>query len=222
VRKLFAGCLAVVLIGGVAFGVALFFGYRAVRPMIDDASGYLNQARQLATIGDRLENRAAYSPPATGELTEAQLRRFLAVREHVRKVLGDRWADLEARSRALEKQAADHGRELSLAEVAAMLSALGRIVVDARQTHVDALNAEGFSAREYAWVRLRVYEAAGLEIAKGIDWSQLEDLVEQTAEQAGVPVPEVTLPAIPERNRELVKPHVDTLREWLPLAFLGL
>ena len=37
-KKLLAGCFVIAVLGGVAVGVALYFGYRAVSPMIDNAS----------------------------------------------------------------------------------------------------------------------------------------------------------------------------------------
>ena len=70
-------------------------------------------------------------------------------------------------------------------------------------------------------MRLRVYEAAGLEVARGIDWSSLEEAIKSGSDQTGVPVPSVTLPEVPEKNRELVKPHVAELKDWIPLAVLG-
>ena len=102
-----------------------------------------------------------------------------------------------------------------------MLSEFGGLLRDARRAHVDALNAEAFSNREYSWVRLRVFEAAGLEAARGIDWSSLEDLIKKGSDQSGVPVPSVPLPEVPEKNRELVKAHIAELKEWMPLALLG-
>ncbi len=49
-------------------------------------------------------------------------------------------------------------------------------------------------------------------------------MVRRGAEETGVTVPEVSMPEvkIPERNRALVKPHAAQLKEWLPLALLGL
>lgn len=92
---------------------------------------------------------------------------------------------------------------------------------EARRAHVDALNAEGFSSSEYAWVRLRAYEAAGIEVASRIDWTALQDLIRKGTDQAGLPEPSMPVPDVPERNRELVKPHVGALQEWLPLTVLG-
>jgi hypothetical protein len=221
-RKLFAGCLVVAVLGAVAIGVALYVGYRAARPLVDDATAYLDQARQLAVIGDRLENKTAFAPPASGELSEEQVRRLLAVQKRVRDTFGARWTELEAKAKQLETGAAREPRSPSLTEVTTMLSELGGLLLEGRRAHVDALNVEKFSAAEYSWVRLRVYEAAGLEVAQTIDWTAIEALIKEGAGQAGVEVPRMALPEIPARNRALVKPHVDELKAGLPLAVLGM
>ena len=221
-KKLAAGCLVVLVIAVVALGVALYFGYRAVSPMIDNAATVVQQAKDAAAQSDRIENRATYTPPANGELTEAQVRRFLAVHERTRTTLGPKWADLQAQADRIEQQAKQDARELSFTEIVTMVRALGTIIVDARRAHVDALNAEQFSASEYTWVKLRAYEAAGLELVDGIDWSDIQEAVKEGAERVGVPEPTVPKPEVPERNRELVKPHMQALQSWLPLTVLGM
>ena len=88
-----------------------------------------------------------------------------------------------------------------------MVRSLGSIIVEARRAHVDALNAEQFSASEYTWVKLRAYEAAGLEVMEGIDWSAVQEAMKDGAEpgrRAGADGSR--RPDVPERNRELVKP----------------
>jgi hypothetical protein len=220
-KKVLGGCLALVLIGVVALGLALFYGYRAARPMIDNARGMLEQGREMAALSDRVTNKSDYVPPATGELSDAQVRRLLAVHTHVRQALGPRWSELQTRATAVESKARQGGGDLSFTEIGAMLSEFGGLLREARRAHVDALNAEAFSNREYTWVRLRVFEAAGLEVARGIDWSSLEDLIKKGSEQSGVPVPPVSLPDVPEKNRELVKAHIAELKEWMPLALFG-
>ena len=220
-KKFLAGCLVVVLVGVVVLGLALFYGYRAARPMFDSARVMLEQGREMAAQSDRVANTSDYTPPATGELSEAQVRRLLAVHAHVRQTLGPRWTELQSRASAIEAKARDGGRDISLREIGSMLSEFGTLLRDARRAHVDALNTEGFSSREYSWVRLRVFEAAGLEVARGIDWSSIEEAIKKGSDEIGVTAPSVSLPEIPERNRELVKPHVDELRDWIPLAVFG-
>jgi hypothetical protein len=221
VKKLAAGCLVLVVIGVVALGLALYFGYRTISPMIDNAATVLEQAREAAAQENRLEDTATYTPPADGELTEAQLRRFLAVHERTRTALGVRWAELQAQADRFAEQATDDARQLSFTELATLVRSIGSIIVEARRVHVDALNAERFSAGEYTWVRLRAYEAAGLEVFEGIDWSEIQDALNDGARRVGVREPSVPKPDVPERNRELVKPHLDALKAWLPLTALG-
>jgi hypothetical protein len=218
-QKLLAGCLVIVVLGTVAVAVALYFGYRAAQPLIDNATGWVQQAKDMAAESDRVENKTAFQPPASGELTEAQLRRYLAVHDRVRKALGPRWAELQAKGRSFEER--EGGRDLSLSEIGAMLAELRGVMTEARRAHVDALNAEGLSSSEYGWVRLRAYEAAGIEVASSLDWSALQDMIKKGSDQVGVPAPTVSAPDVPERNRELVKPHIATLKEWLPLTVLG-
>jgi hypothetical protein len=221
VKKLAAGCLVIVVICVVVLAVALYFGYHAFSPMINNAATVLEQAKAAAAESDRLENKTRYVAPASGELTEAQVRRLLAVHDRMRSTLGPRWSDLQVQADRIQQQAKTDARELSFPEVAAMVRALGSIIVEARRAHVDALNAEQFSSSEYTWVTLRAYEAAGLEAVEGIDWSEIEAAIKDSADRVGVREPRVPEPDIPERNRELVKPHLAELRAWLPLTMLG-
>lgn len=223
-KKLAAGCLIVVVIGVVALGAALYFGYRAFSPMIDNATTVLEQARQAAAQSERIQNTARFTPPDGGELTEAQVRRFLAVHERTRTTLGPQWTELQAQADRLQQQARNDARELSFTEAATMVRSLGAIIVEARRAHVDALNAEQFSASEYTWVKLRAYEAAGLEVLEGIDWSAIQEALKDGARRVGAAEPDVAVPRpdIPARNRDLIKPHLDELKTWLPLTVLGL
>jgi len=220
-KKVLGGCLAVVLIGVIALGLALFYGYRAARPMIDNARDMLAQARELAALSDRVSDRADYAPPADGALTEAQVRRLLAVHAHVRQAMGPRLEELQARAADVDRRAREGGRDLSFGELGSLVTGFGTLLRDARTAHVEALNAQGFSSSEYNWVKLRVFEAAGFEVARAIDWSSLGDALEKGSSQVGVTIPPVSLPDIPEQNRELVKAHVNELKEWIPLAMLG-
>lgn len=223
-RKLLTGCLIVLVLAAIATAAALYFGYRFARPYIDDATSYVERMRDIPAVADRIENKSPFEAPQDGELSENQVERFLSVQEQVRKTLGTRWSELEARATAFQEKAKASGRDLSLGELAGIFSDLGGVYLEARAAHVEALNTQKFSAAEYRWVRLRMYEAAGLELAGSLDLSAIEDMVRRGAEETGVKVPDVSLPEVqvPEKNRALVKPHAAKLKEWLPLAFLGL
>ena len=127
-KKLLAGCLIVAGLAGVALGAALYFGYRAVSPMIDNASAFLQQVRDAAAQSSRVENTSPYTPPADGTLTEAQLRRFLAVHARTRQALGTRWDELRAQADRIGQQAKQDAREVSLGEIVTMFRAAGGLI----------------------------------------------------------------------------------------------
>jgi hypothetical protein len=102
------------------------------------------------------------------------------------------------------------------------VSDLGNVFVQAKRYQVDALNREGFSQAEYSWVRDRVFQAAGIEVTSKIDFRKLEDVVREGTGLDDFKTPRVPTLQVPERNRALVKPHLDKADQWLPLMFFGL
>ncbi len=140
---------------------------------------------------------------------------------HVKATLGTRAEAFKEKYKELATTRPD-GTEVppSLSQLLAGLSDLSQIYVDARRAQVDALNTEKFSREEFSWVRLRVYQAAGIEAAR-YDPRELERLIKAMASGAKVTAPEVQLPDAPAKNRELVKPHAAQLMEWLAMASFG-
>jgi hypothetical protein len=222
VKKLIAGCLVVIAVAAIALGAAGFYAYRWARPMLQSTGDYLERAREMTRLADRIANRAPHVPPASGELTQAQVDRFVAVQSRVRGELGTRWAEIETRSAQIRDKTQQNHRELTFTEVASVFSDLTGIYLDARRAQVNALNIHKFSDGEYTWVRRRVYEAAGVELAGGIDLSRLEDIAREGAERSSVTLPDLPKPQVPEANIRLVKPHLAKVKEWIPLAVLGL
>ena len=194
-KKVLAGCLIVLVIAVIGFGVASFYAYRAMRPVIDNASNYLDKAREVTRLGEEIKIKTPYEPPKTGELTNVQVERFLAVQTRVRSDLGGQWAEIEKKSQA---------KTIAFADIA-------NIWVTARRSQVNALNIQRFSQQEYGWVRARVYEAAGVQLARDLDLAKIE-----------VNMPRMDLPEVPENNIKLVKPHAAKIKEWIPMAALGL
>lgn len=222
-KKLFVGCLVVALLAGVALAVGGYFAWRLAQPYVEQAGGYVEGLRRLGDLAEldrKLERTEAYTPVATGELDQAQVERFVRVQERVRGALGTRFTELQQKYQQLEREFGAGRRTPSFAEGAQALAELSGLFVEARRAQVDALNAEGFSQGEYEWVRARVYQAGGLEVT-GFSLQDLQRLARQGAD-AGVTLPEVTLPEVPARNRELVRPHVPRLKEWAAMAFFGL
>lgn len=220
-KKILGGCLIILVIAIIGFGVATFYAYRFAKPMLESAGDYLDKARQMTVLSDQVANKAPYVPPANGELTQVQVERFVAVQGRVRDELGDRWAEIETKSAEIKKKTAGN-HELSFSEVTAVFKDVANIYVEARRAQVNALNIHKFSDGEYAWVRRRVYEAAGVELASGIDMSAIENLARDASQRANTTLPEIPLPEVPEANIKLVKPHATKVREWVPMAVLGL
>jgi hypothetical protein len=217
-KKLLVGCLIVLLIACVGFAVAGYYAYRAMKPVIDNAASYMDKAREVTRLGEDINNKQPFDAPDNGELTQAQVERFIAVQSRVRSDLSDRWSQIEQKSREMREKADRKSQDWSLSEFTAMFSDIANIWVEARKSQVKALNVQKFSEAEYQWVRRRVYEAAGVELAGSVDLSKIESL----AGRGGVAVPAVELPKIPEKNAALVKPHVAQIKEWIPMAALGL
>jgi hypothetical protein len=206
----------------IGLGVAVFYAYRMAKPMIDSATNYMAAANEVARLGDLVANKSDYTPPTGGELTAAQVDRFMAVQARVSDELKGRWAEIEAKSEEFRKRSEQGTKEVTLSELRDMLSSIGSIWIEGRRVQVNALNIHKFSEDEYSWVRLRVWEAAGMELAGSIDMSAIEDLARQGAGQANVELPEVPPAQVPEANIRLVKPHMAKLKAWMPMAVFGL
>jgi hypothetical protein len=160
-------------------------------------------------------------PPKNGELTASQVERFVAVQGRVRSELGDRWGEIEKKSEEIRKKT--EGNEmLSFSEVRDIFSDIASIYVEARKAQVKALNIHKFSDGEYTWVKRRVYEAAGMHIASGLDFSAIEDLARDGGQKSTTRLPDVPMPEVPPANIKLVKPLAGQLKEWIPMAVLGL
>ncbi|HJU43765.1 MAG TPA: hypothetical protein VJ691_13150 [Vicinamibacterales bacterium] len=218
-KKVAVGCLTVLAIAMVGFAVAGYYAYRWAQPMMESTSDYFDKAREVARLSDRVANKSPYVPPRDGELTPSQVDRFLAVHSRVRDELGQRWAEIEAKSAQLQEKTSD-GRALTFTEFTSVFSDLASIYLEARREQVTALNVHKFSDAEYLWVRLRVYEAAGLEITSGMDLSKIQQMAKENG--MTLDVDKMPKPDVPAANRKLIKPHLPKLKESLPLAVLGL
>ena len=173
-------------------------------------------------IDQKLVNTSPYQGPANGELTASQVERFLRVQGHVKATLGARTEAFTEKYKELGTTRPD-GTEVppSLTQLLGGLGDMSKVYMDARQAQVEALNAEKFSRDEFSWVRLRVYQAAGIEVA-GYEPREIERMIKGMASGAEVKVPEVDLPDAPAKNRELVKPYSKQIMEWLAMASFGL
>ena len=121
-KKILTGCLIVAVIAMIGLGVAAFYAYRAMKPVIENASNYMDKAREIARLGEEIKIKTRYEPPKNGELTAAQVERFLAVQTRVRSDLGDQWAEIEKKSADLKAKASGKSQDWTLAEFTSVFS----------------------------------------------------------------------------------------------------
>ena len=220
-KKLALGCGAVLVVLLIAGAVATYFVYNKVKSTVAE----LSVLGEIPAIERGVRNTAAFTPPDSGELTEAQVTRYLKVQEDVRTMLGSRldefktkYAELSAR---LDK---DKG---SVLDVPAMMGAyrdLAKSYVDAKKAQVEALNSAGFSLDEYRWVRQQAYAAVGMPIVD-MDFAKVIDdaMAGRSPEAAGPPHLGGSIePTGPEINKTLVAPHKKQLEDNAALSYFGL
>lgn len=223
-KKLLAGCLVGVVLMGIAGVVAAVYLWRAASPLVRGATDFAERVQRLSSLPEierGVALTAAFAPPPSGELTAAQVERFVQVQTAVRTALGSKFDALAAKYREMAPSGTKDAPVPSPTQVLGALSEIPAVYLDAYREQVQAMNAAKFSRAEFRWVRFRVYQAAGLDAAR-YDAADLERAIRAAAAQAQVPVSEVSLPDAPAANRALVKPYADRLGEWLPLAFFGL
>lgn len=220
-KKLAIGCGILVLLAAVAGGFGAYWIYSQARQYI----GSFAELGKAADLDREVTNQTAFTPPAGGELTQAQVERFVALQQRMRKDLGTRFDEIKARYERLEAQQRAEGRPPSPSEVLAAVKDFAGLVFDVKKVHVAALNVQQMSTEEYRWLRDQVYAAAGVpftsfhlaaivEAAKSGDTSKIEDAVTGKADTIAADVP--------PGNRALVEPYREQLKEWVALAWLGL
>lgn len=196
----------VLLVLGSGAGLAYYY---VVRP----AMGAINAASDLARIQEierQVDNRSQFSAPAGGELNESQVERYLSASRTIRSGLQNRLGQLEQRYQQIE----DQGRDPNLRELATAYADILKLVVEAKELQVEALNETGFSLSEYGWVRGQVLRAAGFQTLQ-VDLSAL------TNESSDTSVRELQA-AVPAVNVELVSGYSEELEAMVPLAAFGL
>ena len=219
-KKLLVAFLVIAVLGFGALAAGSYFLYRAATPFIEDARSYVRGLSELGKIEAEVKNKAPHTVPSSGELTEAQVQRFARVQEHVATALGQRMRDFEQKYQHLKSTGDDS--HPSVREVFNGLGELAGVFVEARRYQVDALNKENFSQEEYSWVRNRMFEAAGMEVANRIDLRGLERAIRDGTGIDDFKAPDVPKLDVPAKNSELVKPYMRKLDDWIPLAFFGL
>jgi hypothetical protein len=163
-KKTVGGCLVVVLIVLILAAVGAY--WFVLRPMWNAGSELVGAAQQwaeLAQIEQKLDNKAEFTPPADEVIPAITVARFLAVQEAIDARMGDRLKQLEAKYREIEAGKAGNSTATDAVQALGAYGDLFGLIKEAKQTQIDALNAQQFSLAEYRWVRNTAYAALGLD-----------------------------------------------------------
>src|SRR5690606_1364209 len=148
---------------------------------------------------------------ATALLTPQQVERYLTVSRQVYGRLEDRVQVLDERYRDISASGATFA---SFRQAASAWADMLKLIVEAKETQVNALNSNDFSLAEYSWVRSQVLAAAG------VPYFQL-DLAALVNQDDGTTVQQQQAQA-PQANVDLVAPYAQELERLVPLAVFGL
>jgi hypothetical protein len=102
----------------------------------------------------------SYDAPSDGKLTEAQVRMYLKVREHEKKIAQVAKEELKQHS-----EKADKAGEKSLSGMMAGFKALGS-VADVLTADIRAAKDLGYNSQEYLWVKGQILEVSGAAMAE--------------------------------------------------------
>lgn len=212
-KKFVLGCLAVLVLLAIAGGVASYFAYRSAKSYISSFS----HLQEIPKIEQQVRNKAVFTAPEKGELTENLVNRYIATQKSLHDRMGDRLKELDAKYEALNKS---NGGKASFSEALSAFKDLGSLILEAKKAQVDALNAHGFSVAEYNWTRTTMYAAAGIPIQA--NFTEVLKKVQAGKAPTAETMSEAVTGEVPEKNKALVAPHVDMLRQNAALAFFGL
>jgi len=215
-KKILIALLVVFMLAGIAAVGVGYYVYRQVRSTVTQFAEF----RQLPDIERGVRVRGGFVPPASEELTEAQVARLVRVQTQVRTRIGERMAALETKYKALMEKT-----RASLSDAPALIAAyrdLAAVLIDAKRTQVDALNEAGLSLEEYRWIRNQAYRALGapyvdMDIGRLVDDVLAGKTTSEPAQLQGA-----IGPAGPDANRKLIEGVKKQLEQNLALASFGL
>ena len=217
-KKLAIGCGIVALVLCIGAGVGGYILYNKAKGYVVGMKETVEALGSFQKYADSVENRTPFTPPATGELTEATMKRFAAVQDAMRAKLGPKFDQVAAMQDDMTKREQAEHRKSTPLEDFQNVTAMMKFVVEAMGAWAEALNQQHFSVDEYYWVRGQVYSAAGLNITE-IALRDARDKVKE-GDSLFAPIKSAIGP-VPVRNKALVAPYLPKLQEWAKLAFFG-
>ncbi len=199
-KKALGGCLIVALLLLVVGGGATW--WFVLRPAWNAGNQFLqaaNQITELAKLDGQVRNRASFTAPADGRISDEALNRFLATQRAIKDQVGPKLATLEAKYDKIADDKKASGKDPGVTEMMQAYGDLFGLLHDAKKAQIDALNQQNLSLEEYRWIRTQAYVALA---------------------QEGLPASDE--PAAPASNAQRLAPHRELLKETAVMAWLGL
>lgn len=217
-KKLAIGCGVVILLAGIVVAGASYYVYRQARAMF----AQLQQLDRVPEIERGVRAPSGYQPPASSEVTTAQVEKLIKVQSLVRQRLGQRFGELDVKYKALMDK-----KDATVVDLPALLGAYRDVAaawMEAKRSQVDGLNAVDLSLDEYKWIREQCYRALGapymdFDVAKIVE--QIRSGTANTNNPPGQIRGSIG-PSGPEANRKIIEPFRKQLEDNLPLASFGL
>ena len=215
-KKLAIGCLiAFVVIGVTVVGVG-YYGYLKVRSTVTQ----LAELGQVRDIERTVKAQSPFVVPSSGELTPAQVDKFMTVTSRVHDRLGKDLALFQRNYKSLAEK-----KEATVADLPALMSAYRDMAagwIDAKRAQVDALNEVGLSLQEYRWIRSAAYGALDIPFVD-VDFARIADQARNAGTQANaVLVGGAFAGKGPASNTRLLEKYRKQLEDYMPLAAFGL
>jgi hypothetical protein len=215
-KKFAIGCGIVLLLLGITAAGVTYYVFRQV-------SWTFTQFAELGQVPELergVRNRSPFVPPASEELSDAQIEKLLGIQSAVRSRIGERMVAFEAKYKTLAAK-----DKASISDAPAILRAYSDLAaawLDAKRAQVDALNAAGLSLDEYRWIRDQAYRALGIPFVD-LDVSKIVDQASRgvTAEESGQ-LRGAAEPMGPESNRKRIERVRKQLEANMALASFGL
>src|SRR5258708_1631523 len=215
-KKLAIGCAIVLVLGSAAVVGVVYYGYLKVKSTVTQ----LAELSKIPEIERDVRVKAAFSVPVSGELTSAEVDKFMQVTTRVRDRLGKNFDTIERTYKSL----ADKKGNTTVADLPALMSAYRDIAaawLDAKRTQVAALNDVGLSLDEYRWIRSSSYAALGIPFVD-VDFAKIAEKARSGNAQEGVLVGGAFTGTRPASNLKLFEKFRKQPEDYMPLAAFGL
>lgn len=215
-KKLAIGCGVALLVVGIAAAGVAWYVYRSVASTVSQ----FTELGQIPELERDVRNTSTFTPPASEELTDAQIDKLLQVQGAIRERIGQRITEFETKYRTLAEK-----KEATVTDLPAIMRAyrdMAATWMDAKRAQVDALNRAGLSLAEYRWIRDQAYRALGmayvdLDVGKLVDDARRGITSNAPGELRGS-----VEPTGPESNRQKLEKVRKTLEQNIALASFGL